>query len=158
MALEITSSTFENNQLIPSKYTCDGDNVNPPLTFRNIPKDAQSLVLLVDDPDVPKNLKPDGVFDHWVIYNIDPSVTGIDENSSAPPGSVGLNSAQKHAYAGACPPDGQHRYFFKLFALDTMVEFPDAKVVTKQMVLDAMDGHIVEQAELVGLYKRQTAA
>ncbi len=154
MWMKISSSTFENNQTIPSKYTCDGDNVNPPLTFSDIPKEAQSLVLLMDDPDVPKNLKLDGVFDHWIIYNIDPSITGIDENSIAPPGSVGLNSAQKNAYAGACPPDGQHRYFFKLFALDTMVEFPDAKTVSKQMVIDAMQDHIVAQAELIGVYAR----
>ncbi len=156
--MKISSSTFENNQLMPSTYTCDGDNVNPPLTFSDIPKDAQSLVLLMDDPDVPKNLKPDGVFDHWIIYNIDPSVTNIDENVNAVPGTVGLNSANKHAYAGACPPDRQHRYFFKLFALDTMMEFPDAKTVTKQMVIDAMQDHIVDQAELIGLYERKPAA
>ncbi len=156
--MQITSSTFENNQPIPSKYTCDGDNVNPPLKFSDIPKEAQSLVLLMDDPDVPKNLKPDGVFDHWVIYNIDPTVTDIDENTIAPPGAVGLNSANKHAYAGACPPDREHRYFFKLFALDTMIEFPDPNEVTKQSVIDAMDGHIIDKAELIGLYNRTKVA
>jgi hypothetical protein len=138
---------------MPAKYSCDGESVNPPLEFGDIPNDARSLVLLMDDPDVPKNLLPAGVFDHWVIYNIDPSVKEIAEDST-PPGVQGLNGAGQEKYAGACPPDREHRYFFKLYALDIMLNFGDPSKVDKQIVIDAMQGHILEEAELIGLYNR----
>jgi Raf kinase inhibitor-like YbhB/YbcL family protein len=151
--MTISSTAFTDHTTIPTMFTCDGKSVTPPLTFGNVPADAKSLVMLMDDPDVPKNLKPDGIFDHWVIYNIDPNVTQIAENST-PPGEQGLNGAGKIGYYPACPPDKEHRYFFNLYALDTRLDFPDSSKVTKQMVLDAMKGHIIEQAELVGLYNR----
>lgn len=151
--MKITSPAFAHNTSMPSTYTCDGENVNPPLSFSDVPDNTISLVLLMDDPDVPKNLKPDGMWDHWVIYNIDPTVMKITENSM-PPGSVGLNTEGKNAFTGACPPDRQHRYFFKLYALDTRLDLSDSNKVTKQMVIDAMQGHVIDQAELIGLYER----
>jgi Raf kinase inhibitor-like YbhB/YbcL family protein len=152
--MKISSPAFEHNTPMPSTYTCDGEGVNPPLQFWDVPESARSLALLMDDPDVPKILKPDRTWDHWVIYNIEPTVTDIAENST-PPGLVGLNSNGRNDYAEACPPDKQHRYFFKLFALDTELNFPDHTEVTKQDVIDAMQGHIVDQAELIGLYEQK---
>lgn len=151
--MTITSSAFANNSTIPSKYTCDGEGINPPLTFSHVPNGAKSLVMLMDDPDVPKNLKPDGVFDHWTIYNIDPKITEIKEGS-IPPGTQGLNGAAQEKYYPACPPDRQHRYFFKLYALDTTLDFSDPSKVTKEMVIEKIQGHVLEQAELIGLYNR----
>ena len=152
--MEIISSAFENNGVIPPKYTCDGQSINPPLAFQDVPHDAKSLVLLVDDPDVPKNLLPAGVFDHWVVYNIPPTTQEIAENSVPTGVSQGLNGTGQERYTGPCPPDREHRYFFKLFALDTKLEFSDKEKVTKQLILGAMHGHIIEQAELIGRYNR----
>jgi Raf kinase inhibitor-like YbhB/YbcL family protein len=151
--MKITSTAFADNTSIPVKYSCDGKGVNPPLDFLDIPKGTKSLALLVDDPDVPKNLLPAGVFDHWVIYNIEPTVSSIKEES-IPPGVQGLNGSEKIGYTPPCPPDRQHRYFFKLYALDSTLSFPDASKVNKKMVIDAMRGHIIEEAELIGLYNR----
>jgi Raf kinase inhibitor-like YbhB/YbcL family protein len=152
--MKITSSAFENNGTIPSQYTCDGEGINPPLAFEDVPSNAKSLVMLMDDPDVPKNLLPAGVFDHWVIYNIPPTTHEIAE-SSVPAGvSQGLNGAGQEKYTPPCPPDREHRYFFKLFALDSTLEFQDPSKVTKQMVIDKMQGHIIEEAQLIGLYNR----
>lgn len=151
-AMTITSTAFEHNELIPAKYTCDGENINPPLTFSNLPQNAKSFVLLMDDPDVPKNLKPDGVFDHWVVYNIPPTTKEFAENS-APPGTQGTNGAGKAAYTGPCPPDREHRYFFKLYALDTELDFPNPP--SKSQVEQAMQGHIIAQSELMGRYNKQ---
>lgn len=152
--MKITSAAFNNNQPIPIKYTCDGENVNPPLEFSEIPKDAKSLVLIVDDPDVPKDLKPDGVFDHWVVYNIPANTPGIDESAKAPPGLPGRNSGGQFRYTGPCPPDREHRYVFKLYALDKMLEFNNPDNIDKKAVEQSMHGHILEKAELVGLYDR----
>ena len=151
--MRITSPAFTDQESIPATYTCDGENVNPPLEFHEIPSDAETLVMLMDDPDVPTSLKPDGMWDHWVVYNIDPAITGFAENAT-PPGDIGKNSGGTLDYYGSCPPDREHRYFFKLFALDTKLEFENPNEVTKQMVIDAMQGHIIEQAELIGLYNR----
>jgi Raf kinase inhibitor-like YbhB/YbcL family protein len=150
--MRITSTAFSANATIPTQYTCDGQNINPPLAFSDIPPNAKTLVLLVDDPDVPKNLIPSGVFDHWVVYNITPGTNEIPENSSAV-GTQGKNGAGKVGYTGPCPPDKEHRYFFKLYALDTTLEFSDAP--TKQQVETAMQNHIIGQAELVGRYNRR---
>jgi Raf kinase inhibitor-like YbhB/YbcL family protein len=147
--LQITSSAFGSNAPIPSKYTCDGQNVNPPLTFASIPPKAQSLVLIVDDPDVPKNLMPSGVFDHWLIWDLPGDIKGIAE--AAPEATRGLNS-KGQGYTGPCPPDREHRYFFRLYALDTKLS--GAKITTKQDLEAAMKGHVLEQAELVGRYVR----
>ena len=152
--MTITSLAFANNESIPSKYTCDGQSVNPPLSFGNVPSNAKSLVLLMDDPDVPKNLLPSGIFDHWVVYNIPPIVHEITENSVPQGVSQGLNGAGQGKYTGPCPPDREHRYFFKLFALDTELKFDDPAKVNKQMVSAAMQGHIIDQAEFIGLYNR----
>jgi Raf kinase inhibitor-like YbhB/YbcL family protein len=151
--LSLSSSAFDHNQSIPSQYTCDGEGYNPPLLFHNVPVDAVSLILLVDDPDVPKHLKPDGMFDHWVVYNIDPKVADIAENC-APFGDEGLNSSGKLGYTSPCPPDREHRYFFKLYTLDARLTFEHPELVTKKMVEEKMQGHILDQAELVGLYNR----
>lgn len=152
-SMKIISTAFSDHQPIPQQFTCDGNGVNPKVTFENIPAGAKSLVLLMDDPDVPKNLKPDGVFDHWIVYNMDPSVREIPENSK-PPGTEGLNSTGKPGYTPPCPPDREHRYFFKLYALDSNLQFDDPSKVTKAMVLEKMQGHVIEEAELVGVYNR----
>jgi len=149
--MTLSSPAFLAGQAIPKQYTCDGQNVNPPLVFSDVPSNTISLVLVMDDPDVPKNLKPDGVFDHWVLYNIPAGTAGIQENFSNI-GQLGKNSSGQAAYTGPCPPNGQHRYFFKLFALDTELQFADNP--TKQQVLDAIANHILARAELMGVYDR----
>ncbi|MCW4009219.1 MAG: YbhB/YbcL family Raf kinase inhibitor-like protein [Candidatus Bathyarchaeota archaeon] len=143
--LTVRSSAFENRGQIPKKYTCDGEEVNPPLTVKDIPQAAQSLVLVVDDPDAPR-----GTYDHWVVWNI-PLNVEIEENSV--PGVVGVNSAGLRSYDGMCPPWGTHRYFFKVYALDTKLDLkPDA--TGKKDLEKAMQGHILAKGELVGLYSR----
>jgi len=143
--LAITSSAFEENALIPTKYTCDGDDVNPPLIIEEMPKETKSLTLIVDDPDAPM-----GTWDHWIVWNIPPT-SKIDENSV--PGVEGLNDFRKHSYGGPCPPSGTHRYFFKVYALDTKLNLdPNSK---KNEVEKAMEDRILAQGELVGLYRRR---
>jgi len=149
--MKLQSSEFENQSNIPSKYTCDGDNVNPPLTISEVPESALSLVLLMDDPDVPKNIRPDGMWDHWVVYNMPPTTSSISENS-IPDGTVGVNTRGTNEYGGPCPPDKEHRYFFKLYALDTLLDLP--KNSSKMDVEGAMEGHVIEKTELVGRYNR----
>jgi len=145
--MKISSSAFENNSKIPSKYTCDGQDINPPLEIKDIPKGTQSLVLIVDDPDAPK-----GTFLHWLVFNINPDVSLIEENS-LPEGAVqGKNDFGKENYGGPCPPSGEHRYFFKLYALDIKLNLPagsDLKEVEKEM-----KGHILDQTELIGFYQK----
>jgi len=146
--LKISSPVFENNGAIPTKYTCDGADVNPPLKFENIPPAAKSLALIVDDPDAPA-----GTWVHWVVWNIDPKTGEIRENS-VPAGALqGMNDFRKHDYGGPCPPSGTHRYFFKLYALDEPVT-PGAGA-TKIDLEKAMKAHIVAQAQIVGLYRRK---
>jgi len=143
--LRITSPAFENKGSIPSKYTCDGRNVNPPLRIEDMPKETQSLVLIVDDPDAPA-----GTFDHWIVWNIPPTER-IEENSV--PGTEGLNDLRKHSYGGPCPPSGTHRYFFKVYALDTKLSLnPNSR---KRDLEKAMTGHILAKGELIGLYRRR---
>ncbi|MBN1357724.1 YbhB/YbcL family Raf kinase inhibitor-like protein [Candidatus Bathyarchaeota archaeon] len=141
----VESPAFENNERIPMKFTCDGDDVNPPLTIDGIPEETKTLVLIVDDPDAPM-----GTFDHWVVWNIPAATRRIEENTV--PGIEGMSSYRKHAYGGPCPPYGTHRYFFKVYALDTQL---DLKLnSTKRDVEKAMKGHILAEGELVGLYSR----
>lgn len=143
--LTITSPAFESNKPIPSKYTCDGDNVNPLLNIKGIPEETKSLVLIVDDPDAPM-----GTWDHWIVWNIPPT-NKIEENSV--PGTEGLNDFRKHFYGGPCPPSGTHRYFFKIYALDTKLDLnPNSR---KKDVEKAMKNHILAKGELVGLYSRK---
>lgn len=149
--MKLTSSAFEHNGTIPSKYTCDGDNINPPLTILNVPPQAKSLVLIMDDPDVPKKLRSDGMWDHWVLFNIPVEVTEIKEGEE-PSGVHGIGTSNNLDYFGPCPPDGEHRYFFTLYALDIWLNLPEK--TTKQELLKAMSNHILSQYTLMGRYKR----
>ena len=145
--MKITSSAFKYNSKIPSKYTCDDKNINPPLEFSDIPKETKSLVLIVDDPDAPSK-----TWVHWIAYNIDPSTTKIEENSVPREALQGTTDFGKPGYGGPCPPSGTHRYFFKLYALDTILDAPNG--LTKQQVLEKVKDYVIEEAELVGLYSR----
>lgn len=146
--MKITSSAFENSDSIPAKYTCDGNDINPPLIFSDIPENAQSLVLIMDDPDAPM-----GTWVHWIVWNIDPGARGIPENS-VPKGSIeGKTSWGRSGYGGPCPPSGTHHYFFKLYALDTQLDL--SSDADKPQLEQAMQGHILAQAELIGPYQRQ---
>lgn len=151
--MTITSSAFENNGKIPKKYTCDGSSpaggINPPLTISGVPESAKSLALIMDDPDAPK-----GVFVHWVLYGIDPNTKEIPERISGGIGVLGETSFGKTGYGGPCPPSGTHRYFFKLYALD-FEHFPNFETPpTKENIEHFMEGHIIDRAELIGIYER----
>lgn len=142
--LIVKSSTFENKKRIPTKYTCDGDDVNPPLTIKGASKETKSLVLIIDDPDATI-----GMWNHWLVWNIPPTHK-IKENSI--PGTQGVNTAGKRAYGGPCPPSGTHRYFFKVYALDIKLNLnPNSR---KEDLEKAMQGHILAEGELLGLYRR----
>lgn len=151
--MKIISSAFQNNAKIPSKYTCDGQNVNPPLSFLDIPENAKSLVLIVDDPDAPGGTASNaaGAWVHWTVFNISPKSTGITENSFPEDGIEGMTNFGKEGYGGPCPPSGTHHYFFKLYALDEKLNLSDTD---KAAIEKAMQGHIIEKAELIGLYCR----
>ncbi len=146
--LTISSPAFGRNGNIPAKHTCDGQDVNPSLTIRNVPPGAKSLALIVDDPDAPA-----GTWVHWVLWNVAPDTSEIKEDS-VPKGTIqGINDFRKHAYGGPCPPSGTHRYFFKLYALDALLNLgPNSR---KAELEKAMQGHIISQAEIIGLYKRK---
>lgn len=150
--MKLGSSAFEHEGVIPSKYTCDGENINPPLKVADVPEGAKSLVLIMDDPDVPKHLKPDGMWDHWLVWNIPPETTEIREGQE-PAGVVGKNTGGSFGYRGPCPPDREHRYFFKLYALGAMIDL-SKDTATKTNLEAAMEGHILGQAELMGKYNR----
>lgn len=150
--MNITSSAFNNNESIPEKYTCDGDGINPPLTFDNVPDKVKSFVLIMNDPDIPDFVKQKmniEVFDHWLIFNMPAETKELLENS-IPPGLQGNNSRGEAQYTGPCPPDKEHRYFFKLYALDTMLDLPEGS--DKVQIETAMQGHIIEETQLIGLY------
>lgn len=149
--MKLSSQSFPNGGIIPSVYTWEGKNINPPLEISDVPKLAKSLVLIMDDPDVPKTLRPSGIFDHWVLSDIPPN-TKIIEEDSTPPGIEGKNTSGTNGYKGPCPPDREHRYFFKLYALDTTLHLPSGK--TKADVEKAMRGHVLEHCELMGLYEK----
>jgi Raf kinase inhibitor-like YbhB/YbcL family protein len=143
--MKLESPEFENGQYMPDKFSCDGKDMNPALIIENIPKETKSLALIVDDPDAPV-----GLWVHWVVFDIAP-VSEIKENSI--PGKQGINSAGERNYHGPCPPSGTHRYFFKVYALDTALNFKEG--ISKAQLENAMQGHILDNAELVGLYKRK---
>ncbi|MAG12812.1 YbhB/YbcL family Raf kinase inhibitor-like protein [bacterium] len=145
--MKITSSAFEHNQIIPEKFTCDGENINPALGFSDIPRETKSLVLTVDDPDAPA-----GLWVHWTVWNIAPGMTTIAENSVPEGGIEGVTNYGEPGYGGPCPPDGEHRYFFKLYALDIELDLP--KDADKNILEEAMIGHVLDKAELIGLYTR----
>ena len=146
--MEIRSSAFENNKFIPSLYTCDGKNISPYLTISNVPEDARSMVLIVDDPDAPM-----GTWVHWTVWDISPDVREISEGS-CPPGAIeGVTDFGKPGYGGPCPPSGIHRYFFKVYALDTVLKL---EISAKSAdIKKAMKNHILNQAQLVGLYRHK---
>jgi Raf kinase inhibitor-like YbhB/YbcL family protein len=147
--LAITSTAFPNGGSIPAKYTCDAQNPpNPPLAFSGVPKNAKSLVLIVEDPDVPVNLTPTGLFEHWIVVDIPPDSKGFAEGR----GAQGVNGTGGAGYIGPCPPDREHRYFFALYALDTQVG--NAKVTSRKDFEAAMKAHIIEKAEYMGKYPK----
>lgn len=142
--MKLTSPAFGHNQMMPNRFTCDGEDICPALEIRDIPAGARSLALIVDDPDAPM-----GTWVHWVVYDI-PVISAISENSI--PGKQGSNNFGMKDYGGPCPPSGTHRYFFKLYALDKKLE--EKEGLSKQELEKAMQGHILDKAELIGLYKR----
>ncbi|WP_135612793.1 YbhB/YbcL family Raf kinase inhibitor-like protein [Methanococcoides sp. AM1] len=142
---KISTSAFENNGEIPSRYTCDGDNINPELIPGILPKGTENLVLIVDDTDA-----PGGMFTHWIVWNIEPG-SMIRENTI--PGVQGLNDFKTTDYAGPCPPSGTHRYFFRIYALDTMLDLVSGS--TRTDLEQAMQDHIIAEAELMGTYSRE---
>jgi Raf kinase inhibitor-like YbhB/YbcL family protein len=143
--LTISSPSFKHGGMIPRTYGCEGTNISPPLVIEQIPKEALSLALIMDDPDA-----PGGTFDHWLVWNI-PPVKSIPENSS--PGLEGTNSSGEVGYTGPCPPSGTHRYFFKVYAVDMLLE--TQKGASKEKLEFALQNHIVAYGELIGLYKKQ---
>lgn len=143
--MKLTSVAFEDRGQIPEKYSCNGDNpTSPPLAIDDVPPNAASLVLLVDDPDA-----PGPIFHHWVVWNISPSVATIGEGLP-PRGVQGQNSLKKVGWTPPCPPNGEHRYIFTLYALDTMLTLPEDSA--HDDVREAMQGHVVGRTELIGLY------
>jgi Raf kinase inhibitor-like YbhB/YbcL family protein len=153
--MKITSSAFPDGGQIPTKYTCEGDDVSPPLSWSDLPQGTKSLALIVDDPDAPDPAAPKMTWVHWVLYDIPPNVAGLPEAvKSLPPATrEGLNDWQRTGYGGLCPPVGRHRYFFKLYALD--VELPDLHQPKRAALEKAMQGHILTEARLVGTYQKQ---
>ncbi|RMG44500.1 MAG: YbhB/YbcL family Raf kinase inhibitor-like protein [Acidobacteria bacterium] len=157
MALELTSSAFGPGEEIPVRYTCEGEDLSPPLEWKGLPEGTKSLALIVDDPDAPDPARPRMTWVHWVVYNIPPTASGLEEGASGrrmPEGArEGLNDWKRTGYGGPCPPIGRHRYVHKLYALDTTLpELPEA---TKAAVERAMEGHVLAKAELVGTYRKR---
>ena len=156
MAFILRSTAFTDHGEVPSKYTCEGEDIAPALQWEGAPEDTQSLVLIVDDPDAPDPGAPKMTWVHWVVYNIPPEATGLPEGATSgnlPPGaSEGLNDWKRIGYGGPCPPVGRHRYFHKLYALDTVLK--GIGTPTKGEVEAAMRGHILAKTELVGTYEK----
>ncbi len=156
MTLKISSPAFADSAAIPSKYTCEGADISPALVWSGVPDGTKSLVLIVDDPDAPDPKAPRMTWVHWVLYDLPPAATGLAEAVAAaalPAGTkVGLNDWKRADYGGPCPPIGRHRYFFKLYALDTALSGLSAP--TKAKVETAMRGHVVGEAQLIGTYQK----
>jgi len=155
MATSLNSPAFQPNGHIPSKYTCEGEDISPPLAWEGVPNEAKSIVLIIDDPDAPDPKAPKIVWVHWVVYNMPPNTKSLPANAGKtglPQGTlVGLNDFKKTGYGGPCPPIGRHRYFHKLYALDTKL---DLKGATKSQIERAMQGHVLANAELIGTYQK----
>lgn len=145
--MQIISPAFENNEKIPVKYTCDGENISPPLKISGVPAGAKSLLLIMDDPD-----SPAGTWVHWTAWNLKPRDQLIEENALPAGSTEGLTSFGNNGYGGPCPPSGTHRYFFKIYALDCEIGHPVS--AQKSDLEAAMKGHIIQSAELIGIYKR----
>jgi len=154
--MKLTSPAFSEGAEIPSQYTCDGANTNPQLDIVDVPASAKSLVLIMDDPDVPAAVRPERMWDHWVGFNMPPATASVPAGQN-PPGAMGRNSGGKLTYGGPCPPPqfepARHRYFFKLFALDTMLDLKEG--ASKAEVIAAMKDHIIATATLMGTYQRK---
>ena len=156
VSVNVTSSKFTHQQEIPALYTCQGKDLSPPLAWSGVPTGTKSLALIVDDPDAPDPKAPKMTWVHWVLYNLPPTATGLPE--AVAPGALpagtkqGKNDWKKTGYGGPCPPIGRHRYFFKLFALDTVL--PDLNEPTKAQIEEAMKGHILASGQLIGTYQK----
>jgi Raf kinase inhibitor-like YbhB/YbcL family protein len=151
MEFKLTSPAFNHGSQIPSKYTCDGENINPHLVLHGVPPKTKSLALLVEDPDAPS-----GLYVHWVMWNISPEVKEIKEHAAPMGAEEGINSANDAGYTGPCPPSGTHRYFFRLFALDAKLKLSPETL--KAQLETAMEGHLIATAELMGTYSRTNEA
>lgn len=151
VTMKLTSPAFTEGGKIPSKFTCEGENISPELHIGDVPGAAKSLVLIMDDPDVPEFIRKDRMFDHWILFNLPASTTKIAENSP-PTGTPGKNTSGMLGYYGPCPPDREHRYFFKLYALDSEIDLQ--KGASKAEVEKAMEGHILAKAQLMGRYEK----
>lgn len=145
--MQVASSDFQNNEAIPDKFSRDGEDINPSLTFSEIPLEARSLALIVEDPDAPS-----GLFTHWILYNMSPGTLQIVEGELPVSGIQGTSDFGEETYGGPKPPSGTHHYNFKLFALDTMLEFDENTKVDRSVLYQAMDGHILDEATLTGTY------
>lgn len=149
--MKLKSSAFHEGGIIPSRYTCEGANIHPPLEITGVPAEAKSLVLIMDDPDVPLSRRPDGYFDHWLLFNLSPTTHHIAE-SSLPSAIYGKNTYGDNRYVGPCPPDREHRYFFKLYALDSLLDLKSG--ATKKEIECAMENHILATTQLMGRYQK----
>jgi len=158
MTFQLTSNAFQDGAEIPSRHTCEGEDLSPALSWGDLPAGTESLVLIVDDPDAPDPAAPKMVWDHWILYNLPADSTGLPEGvapSGLPDGTLeGINSWGRTGYGGPCPPIGRHRYFHILYALDTSL--PELGQPTKNQLLEAMEGHILARTELVGTYHKQS--
>ena len=155
MPLAIHSPAFEPGGAIPTRYTCEGDDTSPELRFSGVPTDAKSLALIVQDPDAPDPRAPKMTYVHWVLYDLPPDSSGLPEGARAlPPGArEGTNDWKRTGYGGPCPPIGRHRYYFRLFALDAALG--DLGKPTRARLEQAMQGHVLETAELMGTYQKR---
>ena len=152
--MKLSSTAFAAQGEIPRRHTCEGDDVAPALAWSELPAGTRSLALIVDDPDAPDPAAPQRTWVHWVLFDIPPGTTGVSEGGQAPAGAkAGLNDWHRTGYGGPCPPIGRHRYFFKLYALDTAL--PDLRQPNKAVLEKAMQGHVLAQAELVGTYQKR---
>ena len=152
--LSVTSSAFKHNEMIPAKYTCDGENISPEISWEGAPEGTESFVLISDDPDAPI-----GIWVHWIVFNIPEDVTTMPEgvpkkDTLEDHTNQGMSSFKEIGYGGPCPPSGTHRYFFKVYAVDTEIDL-DPRYATKEKVLDAINGHVLAYGEIMGTYQRQ---
>lgn len=156
MSMTITSAAFPHNGEIPSRHTCDGQDSSPPLSWTPPPAGTKSLALIVDDPDAPDPAAPKMTWVHWVLYNLPANTPGLPEGiRDLPPGTLqGVSDWKRVGYRGPCPPVGRHRYFFKLYALDAVLPWLK-QPTTKAMLEKAMQGHVIAQSDLIGVYQRR---
>jgi len=153
MEIKVTSTAFANGGMIPSEYTCDGDDISPPLEWEGVPEGTESIAVIADDPDAPR-----GTWVHWVLYNLPPETRGLEENVPVTAeldngAKQGITDSARVGYGGPCPPSGTHRYFFRVYALDTVIDSGGS--LDKARLLKAMEGHILAKGELMGKYRRR---